>query len=144
MEELLQAGKTKGRDYDNGLFHFFKKKGLRRVLKTPGATSPPCLYLSLLQSLCEAIFRHTLRLSSELKRGIPKHSSRGTHSSSEDGAEKTGKVATLESPFWVFFKPVVVDIKSFPTLRLCFALPVIVFCHELEGLRAAVGVDAAA
>lgn len=36
------------------------------------------------------------------------------------------------------------DIKSVPTLRLCFALPVGVFCHELEGLRAAVGVYAAA
>lgn len=67
------------------------KKGFNHVLKTPGATSPPFLYLSLLQSLCEAIFRHTLRLSSELKRGIPKHSSRGTHSSSEEGAEKKGK-----------------------------------------------------
>lgn len=45
-------------------------------------------YLSLLHSLCEAIFRHTLRLSSELKRGMPKQSSRGTHSSSDESAEK--------------------------------------------------------
>lgn len=46
------------------------------------------------------------------------------------------------------FKHVVVeiplDIKSFPTLCLCFALPVIVFCHKLEGLRAAVCVYATA
>lgn len=47
-------------------------------------------YLSLLHSLCEAIFRHTLRLSSELKRGMPKHSSRGTHSSSDERPERKG------------------------------------------------------
>lgn len=39
-------------------------------------------YLSLLQSLCDTILWQTLRFSSELKSGIPKHSSRGTHSSS--------------------------------------------------------------
>lgn len=47
-------------------------------------------HLSLLQSLCEAIFRHTLRLSSELKRGMPKQSSSGTHSSSDERAERKG------------------------------------------------------
>lgn len=47
-------------------------------------------YLSLLHSLCEAIFRHTLRFSSELKRGMPKHSSRGTHSSSDERSERKG------------------------------------------------------
>lgn len=126
------------------------KKGFNHILKTPGATSPPFLYLSLLQSLCEAIFRHTLRLSSELKRGIPKHSSRGTHSSSEDGAGKKWQHWNHHSVLFVFFslKHVVVDfpldIKSFPTLCLCFALPIIVFCHKLKGLRAAVGVYAAA
>lgn len=47
-------------------------------------------HLSLLQSLCEAIFRHTLRLSSELNRGMPKQSSSGTHSSSDERAERKG------------------------------------------------------
>lgn len=56
----------------------YMKMGFYRLLR----------YLSLLQSLCEAIFRHTFRLSSELKRGMPKHSSRGTHSSSD---ERTGR-----------------------------------------------------
>lgn len=100
------------------------KKGLNRVLKTPGATPPPCLYLSPLQSLCEAIFRHTLRLSSELKRGIPKHSSRGTHSSSEDGAEKRAKWQRWNhySVLYFAFKHVVVDIKRVFLLSV-FALP---------------------
>lgn len=49
-------------------------------------------YLSLLQSLCAAIFWQMRRLSSELKSGIPKHSSSGTHSSSHDEADGGGGV----------------------------------------------------
>lgn len=70
-------------------------------------------YLSLLHSLCEAIFRHTLRLSSELKRGMPKQSSRGTHSSSDESAEKAkwnmklhvdGSAGFLASTLWSIYQ----------------------------------------
>lgn len=77
---------------------------------------------------------------------MPKHSSRGTHSSSDDGAEKVQKDKTLEShtPPLFLILDYTVDIKTIPTVRLCFSLPVIVFRHQLEGLRAAVGVHASA
>lgn len=115
-------------------------------------------YLSLLHSLCEAIFRHTLRLSSELKRGMPKHSSRGTHSSSDDRAERKVTKHTIKCDtcheyicaclksklghLFEIFKAKMLKEKNRPTVCLSFAVPVVFFCYKLEGLGAAVGVQA--
>lgn len=33
-------------------------------------------------------------------------------------------------------------VKRRPTVCLCFAIPVVFFCHKFKGLRAAVGVQA--
>lgn len=77
-------------------------------------------YLSLQHSLCEAIFRHTLRLSSELKRGMPKHSSRGTHSSSALRAERNGSEHSVQREAYVYipltgFEPSMIPLSQFPT-----------------------------
>lgn len=139
VEELLQAGKTKGRDYHIGLFHLYKRfrsraEGPRSYVSS---FSLPFAAAELVRGDFSAHFAVELRA----EEGHPEAQLQRNPLVFRGGGWKKGKVATLESPFWVYFafKP-----KSFPTLCLCFALPVVVLCHELEGLRAAVGVYAPA